>query len=269
MKTRLDFVSNSSSSSYVFSFSQKSIGMDDLIGRICAQCLDKNDLANYLDADIRNRTSMAYHLRYTELMYLGEFALRREKITLKPSSAGGSEFEYYRKMHEQGLIDGTDEEHTSIVSLTADEITLERDVMAPRRMTVSSHYMAAFIRRPENEKRLIGEKRVSAKIAKNIVDAVNVYMAMPEGWHTEFYSDIYAITRNTVKNTRDLIKQGYAVKLREWENLDGIQARLNASETIFRIAVSDSGGGGSMVFSLNGRYPFMDLPLERLDIDDD
>ena len=242
--------------------------MAEMVRIACSRCfVNEDEEKTNSDLDERNRTTFLYRLQHSELLYLGEFTIGRKKRTLKrPSGASRSaadyDFEYYKKQAYQ--LNGTDEDHTVVVSATDDEITIEFDEKAPYRLTVLGDYMQSYIRRYSWLKGK--DKPSSKKIADAIIKTVKICNSMDSIWQTEFSSDIYQITQNTLDNTRDLMKNGYNLDLSKWEDLDGLQARLDAGETIFAVTVADAGDGegDTKVYSLDGQWIFEDLPFEIL-----
>lgn len=166
---------------------------------------------------------------------------------------------------KSGRMDGTDEDHTKALSVADDEIVYEHDVTAERGITILNDYMENFVRRQIWTNR--GKTRHSAKdTARKILSVVEACGKIESDYYTGFKSDTYRITKETVANTRDLIKAGYDVSFEKWEDLDAIEARLKAGETVFGVTVSDAGDGegDTRLFSLDSRYPFEDLPVECL-----
>lgn len=53
----------------------------------------------------------------------------------------------------------------------------------------------------------------------------------------------YQITKNTIKNTRDMIAANMEVVLNDWEDLDKLEKRLNEGQQIFCIHNNYQGDG--------------------------
>lgn len=272
MKTRLDFVSNSSSSSYVLSVNMKAFegGAMEFVNLVCGKCFfDGKERQKERGLDERNMSSFLYGILHTQLLYLGEFTIGRKTETVRRDGDDTWFFEQCMEDWKSDRMDGTDEEHTKALSVTDDEIVYEHDVMAPRGgFTVLNDYMENFIRRRKWTPK--GMARHSAKdVAGKILSLVEACRKIELDYYTGFKSDTYRITKETVANTRDMIKAGYEASFEKWEDLDAIEARLDAGETVFGITVSDSGDGegDTKLFSMDSRYPFEGLPVECLTAD--
>ena len=270
MKIRTDFVSNSSSSSFVFSANFKKFGFDDFVKAVCEQCDDgEND--NRLRGD--NEAILRYCLKYFELLYIGELVKGRktetyrrgydycgEKIT-DPTELECSPF----AINKREYIDHPsrcyeDGEHTTAKMLSDDVIEVEYDDFAPSGVVVPRHYMTDVIRSSFGS----GGRKAGVE---EIMKVLTVAKAGEDDlWRTSMGSSTYLITKNTIANTRDLIAEGYDIRLSGWQNLDALEARISAGETVFHIECSDAGEGeeDTRLFSHASRYPFKDLPLEDI-----
>ena len=82
MKVRTDFVSNSSSSSYIFSINFKEYDFDLFVENVCMQC-DENESIGKKPKDPKlyadNRAILEYCLRYCELLHLGDVVISRKR----------------------------------------------------------------------------------------------------------------------------------------------------------------------------------------------
>lgn len=273
MKTRTDFVSNSSSSSYVFSANFRKYGFNLFVRTVCDQCDNGED-----DGELRERNAaiLNYCLRYFEAAYLGEIVLGRKKeIHRRGIGEDGKPVTDPNELHytwfaqlKHDFIDSVpppdDNNNPSVKMLSEDEIEYEYDEMSPPCLVVPKHYMSDVIRRhwstgggAEGRKRRVGEIMKLIEAEKKL--GFESYLS-PSGAAT------YLITKNTIANTRDLIADGYRVKLENWQDLDALEARLSAGETVFHIECGDCGEGeeDTRVFSLGSQYPFDGIPLENV-----
>lgn len=285
MKTREDFVSNSSSSSYVFSINFKKYDFDLFVENVCMQC-DGNAKLGKKPADSRlyadNRAILEYCLRYYELLHLGTVTLSREreiyrrgydyngKKVVNQNELDCTPFCMIKKDYIDSRIpDRYNEENATARMISDDELEYEHDKISEPSVTVTKHYMEDVIRCAwrSNAKNPAGKRRERVKKILEVLDVVDKLDG--EAWRSPYMSSIYSITLNTVMNTRDLIAAGYKVKLERWEDLDAIEARLKAGETVFHVECGDSGEGeeDTRLFSENGQYPFEGIPVERVTSD--
>jgi hypothetical protein len=89
--------------------------------------------------------------------------------------------------------------------------------------------------------------------------------------------EVFCITKNTVENTRDLVKAGYRVNLFSClpvsdallnDALDAIEARISAGETFIYAVASDPGEGrdyGRLYMPAGYSNPFTRTPAQRVD----
>lgn len=276
MKVRTDFVSNSSSSSFVFSADFKKFGFDDFVKAVCDECDGGEN-----DERIRNNNKavLMYCLRYFELLHLGRLVRGRKKeIIRRGYDYDGS------KIEDEALLDSSqfeivkrtyiddrpeyDDENTSVRMVDADTIEYEYDDFAPDRIVVLRHYMSDVIRRgPWAYGEKVSEAKARKDRVKEIMRAIEqAEAAKDDCWRTTYRASTFLITKNTISNTRDLIAACYDVRLAKWENLDALEARISAGETVFHIECGDAGEGedDTRLFSNASQYPFKDLPLEEV-----
>ena len=150
--------------------------------------------------------------------------------------------------------------------ISDDELEYEYDKVSEPSVTVTRHYMEDIVRDPwhANVKTPAGRRKERVKRIFEVIDIVD--KLDDNAWRSPYKSSIYAITLNTVMNTRDLMAEGYKVNLAEWEDLDAIEARLRAGETVFRVECGDAGEGeeDSRLYSMNSQYPFRGIPIENV-----
>ena len=64
-----------------------------------------------------------------------------------------------------------------------------------------------------------------------------------------------------------MLAEGLVLKFDSWEeNLDMLEARIKAGETVFRTECGDAGEGedDTRLFSFNSQYPFDGVPVESI-----
>ena len=281
MKIRSDFVSNSSSSSYVFSINFKHYDFDLFVENVCMQC-DENARLGEKPADPRlyadNRALLEYCLRYYELLHLGDVVVsRKREIYRRGYDAEGKkiadpvELEYTGfNMIKRDYIDNPqpdryNTENAAARMISDDELEYEYDKTSSS-ITVTRHYMEDVIRNPWHSGSKTPEGRRKERV-KRMLEVMDIVDKLDDNaWRSPYMSSTYSITLNTIMNTRDLIASGYRVNLEKWENLDAIEARLRAGETVFHIECGDAGEGeeDTRLFSVNGHYPFDGVPVENV-----
>ena len=281
MKIRSDFVSNSSSSSYVFSINFKKYDFDLFVENVCMQC-DENAKLGEKPADPKlyaeNRAILEYCLQYYELLHLGDVTVsRKREIYRRGYDANGNkitdptELEYTGfDMIKRDYIDNPQPDRYNTENATAkmisdDELEYEYDNTSSA-ITVTRHYMEDVIRNSWHSTSKTQDGKRKERV-KRILDVIDVVDKLDDNaWRSPYMSSIYSITLNTIMNTRDLIAAGYNVKLEKWEDLDAIEARIRAGETVFHIECGDAGEGEEdfRLFSQNGQYPYEGIPVENV-----
>lgn len=263
MKVRNDFVSNSSSSSFICAvnstYSIKDFAKD--LGKSCT-----NKKARYHDPELadRNRMILEFCLNTYELLYLGRLNLETttEELTyeslkkklaelydrdivhldsiaddhwhyyidgLKRARSGASEWdakEFGRDSYDEktGIYTHVEDHEVGELIVTTDTMTYE----------FGRHHYKAEDGIEHDEK----PDNVASRV-KNIVEAAKAYEK--DGQDKDVW--IYQITADTLKNTRNLIDAGHKLSFDKWEDLDSIEQRLNAGEKIFYIRQAHDGDG--------------------------
>lgn len=284
MKIRLDFVSNSSSSSYVVAIDFSKYDVNLFIKKVCDKCTGIQDDAkrSRIQDDIRfaNEAVLRQGLM-SECLYLGNPVIGR----IKERWRRGEDFD-----HRMVKPSETDE-YTPFKDLTENEWTLppgetvtfidddtiehEFDEVLPAWLSIPRSIMSERIRKYNlfyTEDESLAGKGVKAR-AKRIIE----YAKQKEHERIKrSESEVFCITKNTTKNTRDLMAVGYKISFifpiamsNELMSkfLDEIDARIAAGET-FIYAVAGDGGEGrddNRLFMPDGySNPFEDTPAQEV-----
>ena len=237
MKTRIDFVSNSSSCSFIIAIG-KNFTLNDFIKETCDGCLkhcdeDDNDLFVISQNEFNNAV-LNYHLRASELLYLGGLKIGNIKTTV---SKDDEYFSYLKDniskqlLYDERVIENTDD----YVVIETDDVVYGMAI--PKRyveyVTMEYHWNDDYKCDIEKQKNAAIE---IVKLAKN-------YSDHKEDYKRRYNSNKYFISRSTIWNTRALIAAGYEVELEKWMDLDKLDKMLQNDDKIFNIRVNNGGDG--------------------------
>ena len=237
MKTRIDFVSNSSSCSFIIAIG-KNFTLNDFIKETCNGCLkhcdeDDNDLF-VISQNEYNNAVLNYHLRASELLYLGGLKIGNIKTTV---SKDDEYFSYLKDniskqlLYDERVIENTDD----YVVIETDDVVYGMAI--PKRyveyVTMEYHWNDDYKCDIEKQKNAAIE---IVKFAKNYSDHKADYKS-------RYNSNTYFISRSTIWNTRALIAAGYEVELEKWMDLDKLDKMLQNDDKIFNIRVNNGGDG--------------------------
>lgn len=260
MKIRLDFVSNSSSSSYVVAIDFSKYDINLFVKKVCDKCTGLQDDAkkSRIQDDIRfaNEAVLRQGLM-SECLYLGNPVIGRIKERWRRGE------NYDHRMIKSGETD----EYTPFKDLTENDWTLppgetvtfidddtiehEFNEVLPAWLSIPRSIMSERIRKYNlfyTEGESLAGKGVKAR-AKRIIE----YAKQKE--HEKIKRsepEVFCITKNTIKNTRDLMTVGCKISFMSSivlsnelmsKFLDEIDARLAAGETFIYAVAGDSGEG--------------------------
>ena len=275
MKTRSDFVSNSSSSSYILAVDFHKYDFDLFVKTVCDNCEDKNEPNKEVRG--RNEAILRYCLGFNELLFLGTLVDGRKKETYRrgytyggekasPSELRYTPFQYAMEEYEERK-NGQWYADPDVEIRVIDENTVEYEYSNEigSRMTVPRLYMESAIRDKYSIKKASASKRKER--VKRILETVRRETKDDDLWRSPFAANTYCITQSTIDNTRDMLAEGLVLKFDSWEeNLDMLEARIKAGETVFRTECGDAGEGedDTRLFSFNSQYPFDGVPVESI-----
>ena len=248
MKIRSDYVSNSSSSSFIVVL-PKDYSLDKFIGEAVKSCSEKKeydeDKAWVDKLDKSNRINLEYCLNNYKLLFIGCLSLGEI-----PHEVNGKEdCDYIRKCyavevgqlgkipHVQGIIIANDDEHFVI-----SEPRYESEVI------VTENAMSYRFRPWNVDKETNDEK-------KSRVDEMVKMIKDSSDDPRMDYIHLYEITKDTIANTKELIEFGYNIDLPKWaKDLDAIAKRLEDGDRLFGIEMAQGGDGMSSgkIYALNG-----------------
>ena len=260
MKARLDFVSNSSSSSFVVACQMQHLNaVAKDLARACCNTRDR-----YHDKSLaeKNKRVLDFCLHTFQLAFLGELLISTKKETygldffkkmLKQATLEVAEAAWERyKRDLQKVKDGTalkesfiareycDDVYDPVTDTAehfektyASEVVVSNDVM-----TYNLHHINPS---PAPEPENIRQSRVNRLLA--MANAKHEYEFKKEHYRAIEPVEVYQVTRDTIANTRDLIAAGYEVRLEKWQDLDALDARLENGDAMFYVRIANSGDG--------------------------
>lgn len=273
MKTRNDFVSNSSSCSFVVAIpSEDKYKFKDFVKDIVKDCAaDKNEKSEMTKEAVDklndfNARNLDYHLNSSELLFLGTLRVNDKQYTVvrpdlndKKYADGERDYNYdtelfnelQRDIKKKSFGKGTGEK---LVEATEDKVTVSYPVYASSiafpaldMEYFTGHY--SFID-PAKE-----TKKDRKHAAEQIINLVN-FIKNPED--SDLYHFInthtYFISKNTIWNTRALLESKADIVFDEWEDLDALEKRLDEGQRLFVIRQNNGGDGwdSDAVYALGG-----------------
>ena len=264
MKTRQDFVSNSSSCSFVVAINStypvKDFAKD--LGKACTNSKDE-----YHDKELtnRNRRILDFCLNTYQLLFLGSIDVGTYEDVVKKAdfydpqdpddreprileglkeiwdncldqykrAKAAPKGSYLSKCSERDWINEAEDEIHHFYDQQAARIIVDNDTM---------HYdFSRFHYSDEKSKDRYDEKPDQVK--QRVKQIMKWAKQSCDPKHEGRQSDCYAITMDTILNTRNLIKSGIKVNLDKWEDRDDLERRLKAGEQLFGIRIAHSGDG--------------------------
>lgn len=281
MKLRDDFVSNSSSTSFIVAIN-KEYNTFDFCKDVAKACVNKKYEYHNKDLQKINEVNLAYCLLHYELLHLGNFLVRTTKTTIQKDKLpvtleNGYEFtEEEWKYHEKEIKEWEkikdhpeDPDYQWREEYRDNCIKDETLYLYTRRwfggiaLDLQNDYDYHVFDRSGWFEDLVDSGKASPEQLKmyesdkinrveRLKELAEKYTSKNEECEPTY--DSYSITMSTIKNTKDLLAAGVDLKFDKWENLERIEKRLLAGEKIFMIRNNHSGDGylSDGVFSEDG-----------------
>jgi len=270
---RNDFVSNSSSSSYVISFS-KELPIKDFITQLCKNC--KNPKDGYAELTKRNKASLEYHLLYSRLLFLGEIYLKDTSFDMDRNKCPKYDSEDYWKCQFDDLYkrikkNAKNGKYTSFD--TEYEIVNDTLIHSITHVYESGPILDIYNRNchfePPSTDNLEWKKQRDKDIISELKKLLlNNYKTYLYACQNPYGSEIYMIDKKTVEFTEFLLANGLKMRFEKWENLNKIKKLLDEGENIIGLVISHSGDGMDIdrVYDETEKQdPFENIPIQILD----
>ena len=260
MKTRTDFVSNSSSSSFVVACKKELL--KDIAKDLARACVNKRDKYHDKELSKNNQCILDFCLKTFQLVFIGDFLLETKEKTYSldyfkriltipsknmPTTYAEEEWKRYKSILES-IKSGKEKDSKKAYDL--DEYDAETDTakhfnkVYVKDIVVSNSVMESDFNRYHYSNRPDSEETIKERVQR-IIDFAKDKVKRDSLEAEEYFETIgiYQITKDTIDNTRNLIAQGYKIELREWEDLDRLDAKLDSGESIFYVKIAHSGDG--------------------------
>lgn len=271
MRIRTDFVSNSSSSSFICACAAGYA--EKIFKEIAKSCEDKKSEWHNYGLAKRNFRILDFCVNTYQLLFLGSLYLDTKKNVwtiddFKKRYCGEecNDSNYtedmkkqvvnlwngfkknIEKAHEPNCDEWLSREYSrDSYDSMKDKITHYQDIIAERVIVSNDAMTNIFARyhfKDKNGNEFPSCKEDIERRIENIIDIakkqVNDYDYFTEAYHIP---DIYQITQDTIDNTRELIAAGYKITFDKWEDLDSLENKITSGDIVFALRVARDGDG--------------------------
>lgn len=240
MKTRIDFVSNSSSCSFVIAL-DKDFALNDFIAEACKGCLkhvSSDDSEEFVkQQDEFNKAVLDYHLRASELLYLGCLCIGKVQDVFRKED----DEELFKHMKAYIARNSVSNDERLVEDMD-DKIVIERTEEIDR--IAISKYKTEYVTNAWHwDDDYSYDLDAQKKAADNIVKFAKNYSDSRSDYKAQRNSKTYVISRNTVWNTQALVAAGYKVVLDDWMDLGKFDKMLQDGQRLVVVHVNNGGDG--------------------------
>ena len=219
----------------------KTFQFSELVEKIADGCIhhldsDENKLFAIRQHEY-NKIVLNYHLRTSELLYLGSLKVAPIRNTYTKDD---SFFKHLKKTIKSGISN-----NEKIIENSDERIVIESsDVVSG---IAISKYDVDFVTNVFHwSNNYTCNIKDQTEAAKKIFKFAKLYSDYNDiDYKARSSSNTYFISRSTVWNTRALMAAGYDVELDAWMDLDKIENMLLNGDMIFNIHVANGGDGVS------------------------
>ena len=250
MKIRTDFVSNSSSSSFICAI-DKNYNTQRFAVDLAQNCVNPKSEFYNQNLENKNYQTLTWCFNEYELLFLGSLSIDKKEYTVTKESVlesykNGTKYshvdikdaikeaeeEWRRRInlityenkncHESSLVsiyDASTETITYFDDITVSNVAVEKYIMN----SITHHC------KPE-------------KVAEKIVNYTKWYKQGLDFGNLP-YIETYSITLKTIENTRLLLQYKQPLDFASWEDVDEIEKRLKNGEKLFAVRIAQEGDG--------------------------
>lgn len=253
---RNDFVSNSSSSSYVVCVG-KNYPINTFVKDVCKKCVDKK--SNWKELRDRNETSLKFHIQNARLLFLGEvyvcdrtFFIDRNKC---PKWETKEYFEQnfdelFKEIKKKGKNNKLSRYDNDYEILSDTVIKAIDHIWQSSLSTIDQHDLNIEVFHCENNPKF--EKEHNKQTVSNIKKILKSKNTQKYYWMGDaYFHNTYVIDQSTIDRTKLMMEHGMKFRFSPWENLKKIQKLLNEGETIIYMRVANSGDGTGQDYIYN------------------
>lgn len=259
MKVRLDFVSNSSSTSYVIACKMQYL--DAVLKDLSRACTNRYDPYHDKGLAKRNKNILDFCTRTFELAFLGGLVIetRDEVYDLEYFKKLYSDNTYYScdtalkewnnykdKVLGKVQLSPWDNVKDDVYDSKTDTI-IHHDKKQVRGVVVAHEVMESRFRRyhfgTSPDPKDVVDLRVKeiVELAKAAAAGLDDSAAAPYSAVSSI--DTYQITQDTIDNTRELLEYGHELMFEEWEDLDRLEAKIKDGDALFAVRIARQGDG--------------------------
>jgi len=268
---RNDFVSNSSSTSYIISVG-KNYPIKTFIKDISKKCIDKKSeyrIANLLD---RNIAALQFHILNTRLLFLGEVFVMDKSFNIDLNRIHRWENrEEHKKTfarHMKRILQSKDKKYTEYDTTweyVSDTKIKGTDHIYRNMVTYDILDYGNTFDVIECEKNKEFEKEHNDRVIESLKEFLKKldYFGL---YHNPFTSDIFVIDKDTIKLTRLMLKKNMKMRFEKWEDIDKLEKMLDNGETIIGVRVSNHGDGmdSDTIYNETDNFVFENIPVKLL-----
>lgn len=259
MKVRLDFVSNSSSTSYLLACKMQYL--DAVLKDLSRACTNRYDPYHDKGLAKRNKNILDFCTRTFELAFLGGLVIEtRDEVY---------DLEYFQKLYSNNTyyscdralkewnnykdkvlgkvqLSPWDSAKDDVYDSKTDTI-IRHEKKQVRGVVVSHEVMESRFRRyhfgTSPDPKDVVDLRVKkiVELAKATAAGLDDSAAAPYSAVSSI--DTYQITQDTIDNTRELLEYGHELMFEEWEDLDRLEAKIKNGDALFAVRIAHQGDG--------------------------